>query len=742
MIKKSSMFIFILLITFSCGKIYAAEGDLLQGFDVTNNGNGMCTVDGWMMSHKFDNSNYTFHACDVSGNNCTELTRNDNESRTDMNTEATEGETFNYDNIGVNQTIPCSYTNLVIRDGNTIVSSGKLVDKDSTDAGIKIAGTQCDLRNESGERSNGDYVHFATGETFGINSVKENVLTDKGDVVTMYCVNVSSKYTVVDGHTFYHPGNDDVACVFDSCGSLVEKAPMSPNEPEPGWKPSVCNEGSGGFNGCSMGNGSISSCGGGTTHSCSDGKYTTGSVFSPSKVPGYELVDASYDDCASATCSYSQDDKFYLTINMPTGNYGYKGNNYFKAGTYFNNPTLSYYVNSTVSNIKLSSCPSWEYRKRATAIYDDIADCDAKGEDKIGVSATTCRDGDRDSVTPSAGQSCSSACRSAGYAGGGGGISVGGTSTCSCYNTYTCYRCEYWAYRSFESDECNSNGQARCEYEINKATASSSVSAEGTATFATDSNSVKNNTKYLLPFNFAGSRLLQNVAYVNKQSGKVYYEPTNISVSRPDAGNTNLYNVYNNVHFIPIDYPTGNYGVGFNANFNVVSRSSRYSVGLAGASCVVPVINLYTPTPNTDGLCEKEPCGYGFIYRPITLSNPFPNSEIDPSGDGSRKIGENWYTWIKDVNNQRKLATAYTKEPDYVVYLNNSMLSQIRTYNKGKKEDGYGYLDLSINVDGSSEFFEENTFICTTVNGNDNNATLCSKNPGYFGLGISEKWGG
>ena len=74
--------------------------------------------------------------------------------------------------------------------------------------------------------------------------------------------------------------------------------------------------------------------------------------------------------------------------------------------------------------------------------------------------------------------------------------------------------------------------------------------------------------------------------------------------------------------------------------------------------------------------------------------------------------------------------------------MKNELMRKMRTYNKKMVSDSNGYLHLSINVDGSSQFFKSNEVgICNLVNGNDNNATLCSKNPGYFGLGIAEKWG-
>lgn len=78
---------------------------------------------------------------------------------------------------------------------------------------------------------------------------------------------------------------------------------------------------------------------------------------------------------------------------------------------------------------------------------------------------------------------------------------------------------------------------------------------------------------------------------------------------------------------------------------------------------------------------------YKFIYRPIDLKNPFPNSRFP---------GVNWDSWYKDGNNKERLEKSYNKV-DYSVKLDNKTISEIKEYNKN--HDYFGSVD--------EDFFEE-----------------------------------
>lgn len=96
--------------------------------------------------------------------------------------------------------------------------------------------------------------------------------------------------------------------------------------------------------------------------------------------------------------------------------------------------------------------------------------------------------------------------------------------------------------------------------------------------------------------------------------------------------------------------------------------------------CKLKVINrLYNP-PGEEGGDGK--LKYKFIYRPIDLSNPFPN----------RFPGVNWYSWYIVENNKGKktLEDSY-KKLEYSAELNNATISQIKEYNK--KNTYFGEVD-------------------------------------------------
>lgn len=730
--KKSYISFLLGLLIICITKVNALEGDLIQSLDITDNGNGTKTITGLVASHKSDNTDYTFYACNSAGV-CQRLDRYDTETRTGMNEEVTAGETYNYDNVGVNQTIPSSYNTIVIKDKNgKIVSQGEMIDKHSTNAGIKIIGTQCDLRNATGNRSglglNSDLSGFETGANYNIVSIKENVMTDKGDIATMYCVGVSNKPKTVNGYNVYSPGVDATRCVFDSCGTLINSS-SSLNPPKEDDGGGECSNGYGSLGRCSNTmDGSINTCGGIVNGTCT-GSYTTANVFSPpSSLNGCTLIEDS--ECKSATCGYSQSAVLNLTVNLDNSKT-------YLAGTYFKNPSLISTI-SVLNIITSGTCPSWKYLCNKNGKFESEAEC----EDRYGeYGGCSCRvnytreligyfDKNGNQCTPSG----------TGLFGSNSGI-VGGNSDCKAQydTTMDGYMCSYKFETSF-TPNCDAVGRCNEEMSAQGLFSYSSVGktfGEGTVKFETDSNNTNSESKYEL--HFQGTNI-QNKAYVFKKNGKVFYNLDNV--------NTNDYNVYDNVHFVPLDFPTKSYYVDIiSSNLMADTGTSSFRINLnTNKKCTVDVVNKfypsYNPNDKNNPICEKEPCGYGFIYRPINLNVPFPNSYLTGCvGEGCRQIGDNWYTWINNVDNQKSLAAAYSKL-EYSVYLNNELMSKIRTYNKKMVNDSNGYLDLSINVDGSSQFFKSNEVgICNLVNGNDNNATLCSKNPGYFGLGIAEKWG-
>lgn len=88
-------------------------------------------------------------------------------------------------------------------------------------------------------------------------------------------------------------------------------------------------------------------------------------------------------------------------------------------------------------------------------------------------------------------------------------------------------------------------------------------------------------------------------------------------------------------------------------------------------NCLLKVTNrIYEPS---SGGKENGKVKYKFIYRPINLSNPFPN----------RFPGVNWYTWyITEGNKDRKTLEDSYKKLEYYTELDNRTISTIKEYNK------------------------------------------------------------
>lgn len=88
-------------------------------------------------------------------------------------------------------------------------------------------------------------------------------------------------------------------------------------------------------------------------------------------------------------------------------------------------------------------------------------------------------------------------------------------------------------------------------------------------------------------------------------------------------------------------------------------------------NCLLKVTNrIYEPSGGGE---ENGKVKYKFIYRPISLNNPFPN----------RFPGVNWYTWyITEGNKDKKtLEDSYAKL-EYYTELDNRAISKIKEYNK------------------------------------------------------------
>ncbi|MBQ8193247.1 MAG: hypothetical protein IJZ46_04185 [Bacilli bacterium] len=108
-------------------------------------------------------------------------------------------------------------------------------------------------------------------------------------------------------------------------------------------------------------------------------------------------------------------------------------------------------------------------------------------------------------------------------------------------------------------------------------------------------------------------------------------------------------------------------------------------------NCEIDVYSLYyIPVGGTPNGKLK----YNFIYRPIDISNPFPN----------RNAGINWYDWWSIQRNKNELKDTYKNEPQYSIVLDNQKISEIKKYNSNSTN---GYFDWDTLKNGESTFVNE-----------------------------------
>ena len=111
-------------------------------------------------------------------------------------------------------------------------------------------------------------------------------------------------------------------------------------------------------------------------------------------------------------------------------------------------------------------------------------------------------------------------------------------------------------------------------------------------------------------------------------------------------------------------------------------------------------------------LFDLDKGGYLYYFRPISLTEPFPN----------RDPGVNWINWISVRQNQERLKDTYStvNNLEYTVTLTLNDINTIKEYNKNSNR---GYLDYSININGESSFIKSSN-------------VFSLGNPNYSGLGV------
>lgn len=118
-------------------------------------------------------------------------------------------------------------------------------------------------------------------------------------------------------------------------------------------------------------------------------------------------------------------------------------------------------------------------------------------------------------------------------------------------------------------------------------------------------------------------------------------------------------------------------------------------------NCNITVYPLYSIPPGwkekdeeKENYTGSKKIMYNFIYRPIDITNPFPN----------RNAGINWFEWWAIQKNKDVLKETYSNEPQYSITLDNQTISEIKKYNLNSQN---GYFDWDTMKNGESTFVNE-----------------------------------
>lgn len=203
-----------------------------------------------------------------------------------------------------------------------------------------------------------------------------------------------------------------------------------------------------------------------------------------------------------------------------------------------------------------------------------------------------------------------------------------------------------------------------------------------------------------------GLDLTDNNYYLGRSDGKKItvsclftFPSSKLNYDETVDYNTGIDLGINNKYYTPMKYNDDK----FNIKAKITGLSRFKDTAVAGDSmgnpwtgdwddsgneynCEIVIYPLFYKN-NPSGTTEFK---YNFIYRPIDLNNPFPN----------RIAGINWFDWYNTSGNPERLSNAYNNL-EYTAELDNSTISNIKTYNRGKN-----YLNWDNIDNGKSSFVD------------------------------------
>ena len=203
--------------------------------------------------------------------------------------------------------------------------------------------------------------------------------------------------------------------------------------------------------------------------------------------------------------------------------------------------------------------------------------------------------------------------------------------------------------------------------------------------YESSTNVANINSEYML---FSDSKIKYNsgeVVAIQKNNGNPL---TAKDLTKEILADGNYLNVKSDF-YIPISIKNGTSGLTHrDVVLNIDNKSISYDCPLN----VTNNIRCYGKECNSKGI--------NIIYRPISLTNPFPSKD---KTNNVRMFGDNWSTELMEqyiLNNRNvKDYNVYNLKPLYTITLNPSIMKEIRKYNKNHSmndfnmvcnENGYG----------------------------------------------------
>lgn len=221
------------------------------------------------------------------------------------------------------------------------------------------------------------------------------------------------------------------------------------------------------------------------------------------------------------------------------------------------------------------------------------------------------------------------------------------------------------------------------------------------------------------------------LASYSAADGNIVTTSNSISVTPPTAkfagytmvsGQVNAVNknsatfekIENEQNSLPINFQFYVPNVANNTNGNVSASVSGIGINLNlnyDWSCDFNILN-FVHCAHDDCIPDSGPGSYKLIFRPISLTEPFPND---------REPGANWTDEMteKIIKNNRNVSDyeVYNLEPMYTIKLTPSDIKDIRTYNNQNSYNSFDDMECTNGIECRSTFLTDSSLFSTPISG-------------------------